>query len=216
MSLAALPPARPVKALAKLVVMERRFPGGATMPATLIKGTAFLNRSDFITERFGDDGLRRVRAKLTEAQARLLDFPNAAEWYPIETVLEVDQVIVSELLGGDATRFAEVGAFSLQRNLTGIYRFLFQVLSTQTMLQVGVSAFKKSVSQGSPVFEQRGPGDVVVRYVGFNPQKESYCHFLRGAIGGVLGVCGAKDGTVEKVECALKGQSACAFRVRWR
>lgn len=185
------------------------------MSATLIKGTAWLNRYDFIVEKFGEEALRKLEARLPEAELKRLRFPSAAEWYPIESVLALDRVIVAELLGGDAKRFAEVGEYSLRKNVTGIYRFLFQVLSTETMLQVGVSAFKKSVSQGSPTYERRGPKDLVIRYTGFDPQQESYCHFLRGAVTGVLGVCGVKGGTVEKVECALRGQAACGYRVRW-
>jgi predicted hydrocarbon binding protein len=45
--------------------------------------------------------------------------------------------------------------------------------------------------------------------------QRTYCHFLRGAIIGVLKACGTRSQTVTEEGCVLKGDAACAFRARW-
>ncbi|MGI5861133.1 MAG: hypothetical protein ACOX6T_03640 [Myxococcales bacterium] len=185
------------------------------MPETKIKGTAFINRYDYLQQTHGEETLSRVLARLSEADAKTLRLPNAAEWYPMETVLRVDDAIVAEVFGGDESRMAEIGELTLMNSLTRFYRFLFRVLNTDTMLKNGVAAFRKSVSEGAPTFEIKGTGDLIVRYEGFDPHQRSYCHFLRGALVGVLKACGTNSHSVEEVGCRLKGDAACAFRVRW-
>lgn len=184
------------------------------MAALSVRATALINRYEFIRVHHGQEGLERVLSKLTPSDAEALKLPTA-EWYPLEVVVRVDRAMVSELFGGDISRVAEVGSFALLNNLTLIYRFFFRVLNTETMLENGVKAFRKSVSQGVPTFEHHGPRDVTVRFEDFPHGTESYCHFLKGAISGVMAACGAKRASVEKSSCSLGGSAACAYRVRW-
>jgi uncharacterized protein (TIGR02265 family) len=184
------------------------------MPEIQAKASALINRFDYVKQRFGPKGLDQVLAKLATEDARAFNFPNA-DWYPLSLIIRVDRVLVAELLGGDVARMAEVGEFTLENSLTTIYRFLFRVLGTETMLQNGVRAFRKLVSQGAPVFENVGPKEMSVRFEGFDPGAETYCHFLRGAIQGVLKANGVKSFSVTKTGCVLRGQACCTYLVRW-
>ncbi|HRZ17190.1 MAG TPA: hypothetical protein P5141_06470 [Candidatus Hydrogenedentes bacterium] len=63
-----------------------------------IKGTAFFNRYEYLSRLHGDEVLQRVLAALGEADARVLRLPAANEWYPVESVLRVDEAIVGRAL----------------------------------------------------------------------------------------------------------------------
>lgn len=180
-----------------------------------IKGTAFFNRYEYLSRLHGDEVLQRVLGALAEADARVLRLPTATEWYPVETVLRVDEAIVAQAFGGQVERMSEVGRFAVVNSVTVIYRFLFQVLSTETVVQTGVSAFKKSSNVGTPVCTRVAPRVIEVRFDDFRPGAASYCHFLRGAILGVLEASGAKGAEVAKTACVLSGAPACTYRATW-
>jgi hypothetical protein len=179
-----------------------------------IKGVVFVNRYDYLMSTAGEAGLAKVMAKLSADDAKALNLPNASEWYPLETVLRVDQVILDEVLGGNLERMIEVGAFSWRQNLNVTYRFLFRILSTETILSQASGAFRKMLDTGTASVEKLAPRDVIVRYEGFHPVKESYCRVLKGSLVGIMDACRVK-GTVTDHACVFKGDPCCAFRARW-
>lgn len=179
-----------------------------------IKGVAFANRYEYLVSTHGEDGLRRVMGRLSPEDAKVLHLPNASEWYPLETMLRVDQAIVEELLGGDVEKMVDVGAFSWRQNLNVTYRFLFRILSAETVVAQAPSAFRRMLDTGTAAVERLGPKDVVVRYEGFHPVKPTYCRVLRGSLLGILDACRVK-GTVADHGCVFRGDPCCSFRVRW-
>ena len=185
------------------------------MPGMQIKGTAFINRYEYLRQTFGEEALQRFLSGLPAADAKSLRLPNASDWYPLETLLGIDKAIVEGLFEGDESRMVELGEFSLHNNLTTIYRFLFRVLNTETMVKNGVAAFRKSVSEGAPVVEARGPRELAIRFEGFDPGKRTYCHFLRGTVLGMLKASGTRNPSVTEESCLLRGDPACGYRARW-
>jgi len=179
-----------------------------------IKGLALLNRYDYLMTTAGEPGVAKVMAKLDPADAKALSLPNASEWYPFETILRIDKVILDEVLGGDLEKMIDVGAFSWRQNLKVTYRFLFAILSAQTVLSQSGKAFRRMLDTGTATVEHLGPRDVVVRYEGFDPKQETYCRILRGSLVGILEAVGEK-GTVTDHGCVFRGDPCCSFRVCW-
>jgi len=180
-----------------------------------IKGTAFLARYAFVEQTFGQEGLKKVCSRLPERERKAFELPDATEWYPADEVLAVDRVMVSELFGGDKKRMSEVGRFAIEARVNTFYRFLFRVLNTETMLKNGMLVFQKSVKEAAIKVETKGPKDLVVRFDGFNPVEETYCHFNQGAVEAVLSLSGVTRASVSKASCVLHGQEACTYKVQW-
>jgi len=181
-----------------------------------IKGTAFHNRFEYLRQVHGEETLEKILARLSPEDAKALRLPVASEWYPIEAVIRVDAAITDLALGGKVERMAEIGEFSLVQNLTVLYRFLFHVLNTETLLQNGLAAFRKSVSVGTPAYRSLGPREVEVDFEGFNPVAKSYCHFTRGGIVGILKASGLRDYQVTKTACLLDGAKCCTYKASWK
>lgn len=155
-----------------------------------------------------------MQAKLSPEDAKVLSLANASEWYPLETILRVDQAIVDAIFGGDIEKLVDVGAFSWRQNLKVTYRFLFAILSAETIIGQAGKAFRRMLEPGTARVEKKGPKDIVVHYEGFDPIKESYCRVMRGSLVGILEAVGEK-GTVTDVGCFFRGDPCCSFRVKW-
>lgn len=75
----------------------------------------------------GEEAYRKVLAQLDgEARKLMEEGPLETNWYPYDVYLELSKVIDRELGDGDLRLVYEMGAFSCENNLTGIYRVFFR------------------------------------------------------------------------------------------
>lgn len=84
-----------------------------------VKGSSIRSKFDFVRERFGEAAERRLKERFRDRD--LLPVLDSA-MYPFAVYDEVNRAIADEFYGGDLTRLAEVGRYSAQKVLTGVYR----------------------------------------------------------------------------------------------
>ena len=66
-----------------------------------VKGISFYNRHEFVLSRFGEQGLARLRASLPTEMVSVLENSSASSWYPLQSVIDLDQAIVNCFFDGD-------------------------------------------------------------------------------------------------------------------
>ena len=75
----------------------------------------------------GEEAFARVSAQLgPEARAVMENRPLETQWYPYMVYIEMSEVIDRVLGTGDLALVQEMGSFSCEHNLTGIYRLFFR------------------------------------------------------------------------------------------
>ncbi len=84
-----------------------------------VKGSSIRSKFDFVHDRFGEAAERRFRERFRDRQLLpVLD----SKMYPFSDYDQVNRAIAEEFYDGDLTRLSEVGAYSAQKVLTGVYR----------------------------------------------------------------------------------------------
>jgi hypothetical protein len=104
-----------------------------------IKGISFINRHDFVVERFGEDGLARVLAAVKPDTAHALRTSSAVDWFPLEMLVELDLAIVGCLFAGDLSKARIIGEYNVNKAVSRIYRPLMRLLDAVCVLDGATS-----------------------------------------------------------------------------
>ncbi|MBI5545281.1 MAG: hypothetical protein HY901_15430, partial [Deltaproteobacteria bacterium] len=163
-------------------------------PDLNVKCLAFINRGEFLRTRFGEAAFDQILARLKPETASTLRSSMAFQLAPLAALVEVDLAIVNTFFSGDVAQAHQLSRFSLERDLTTIYRFLLQFLSTTYVFSKCGYVWGKLADKGTMTVEQTGPRTATVFLAGFNPINEVFCHVSRGAMLGTLDACGEKHG----------------------
>ena len=84
-----------------------------------VKGSSIRSKFDFVHDRFGEAAERRLKERFRDRGILpVLD----SVMYPFAVYDAVNRAIAEEFFDGDLSRLAEVGAYSAQKVLTGVYR----------------------------------------------------------------------------------------------
>jgi len=84
-----------------------------------VKGSSIRSKFDFVRDRFGEAAERELKEQFRERGILpVLD----SMMYPFEDYDAVNRAIAEKFFDGEASRLSEVGAYSAQKVLTGVYR----------------------------------------------------------------------------------------------
>jgi hypothetical protein len=91
---------------------------------TKVKGTAIIPLQKFIMERFGTDGYARWQASLPDQARRTFEGSVLSDhWFPLDALfVEPTEAMCRMFFGGDSRGAWELGRFSADFALRGIYR----------------------------------------------------------------------------------------------
>ncbi|MCA9680654.1 MAG: hypothetical protein KC457_00545 [Myxococcales bacterium] len=114
-----------------------------------ISGHVVRSRYMFV-RKFGEEALQKVLAAMPADSRKIVsDGPLETVWYPYQTLIDLS-VAADEILGrGDLKLCEDMGAFSCQQNLTGIYRVFFRFGNLNFLLDRAAKAFHSQYDFGS-------------------------------------------------------------------
>ena len=101
-----------------------------------VKGTAIAVLPKFIEATFGQDGLNKwMNALSTEARRVYHGMIMTSEWYPItEAYLEPTALMCEMFYGGDTRGARELGRFSADYSLKGVYKAFVKLSSVSLFI----------------------------------------------------------------------------------
>ncbi len=152
---------------ASVAAMVSAFPGstgGAREPR--VKGVSFKSVMAVYTELKGAPALDAALASLTAEQAEELRYRVVAtHWYPIPLYRALLGAIV-DTSGGGAELVKTIGYRSTQRDMTGVHRFAFKLLSPTMVLAVTNRLFGTYYDTGTAETVESRPGFARARFQG--------------------------------------------------
>ncbi|MRR06613.1 MAG: hypothetical protein EG828_06670 [Deltaproteobacteria bacterium] len=178
-----------------------------------IKGTSIISMKKFVYQRFGQDGLDRLLAGLPQGSKELLGGTVLANnWYPARDGMFVPTEAVCRLFyGGDPKGAWEVGAFSAQDSLRGIYRFFVRIATVPFLLQKTSSVFSTYYTPGKMEVAENTPRRILLRMTGVDESHPLFEARVAGYLHGALQVCGNEDHTVAVGASIARGDAATEF-----
>ncbi len=178
-----------------------------------VKGTSVLATKKFIAAKFGQDGLQRLIEQLPPQSRELYaGTVLASEWYPIAPALFVPTEALCRMFYHGADQGArEVGAFSAEDGLRGIYRFFARMASVETLLEKTASIFHTYYTPGRMEVAERGKQRIVLRMVETDEHDPLFEKRVGGWLDGALRICGNDSHTVGIGTSLAKGDAATEF-----
>lgn len=114
-----------------------------------VKGVAFRSVVAALRELRGDELVEQMLSAAPQRQADLLRYSLVQTgWYPIEDYRALWQLILQHA-GEDYALVRAIGAAAIRRDVTGVYRLLFKVLSEETVIRLSSKLFSTYYDVGS-------------------------------------------------------------------
>lgn len=178
-----------------------------------VKGVAFRSVLASLEALRGREVLERVLAGLSEDDRSSIEFRVVnTGWYPIELYRALLGAIVRETGEGDALVRA-IGGASLKRDITGVYRVMFKILSPETVLSLSSRLFGFYYDTGTFTITEKRHTFARSEYAGCIGFDRNMWIELLGSSEEVLAVAGAKR---PRGRIVRGGQdSDCVIEVTW-
>ena len=169
------------------------------------KAAMMINRIDFIKDRFGDDGLADVLAALREDQRVRLTQPLlSSQWLSMDTSADFLEAVLKTVAKGDEQVIVEMGRFSAEKALSGIYRMFVKFGSASFIIGRGAAVFRTMFNGGQSKAESLGPKEALWTSEGFTTHHRLIEVVMYGWMIRALELSGAKN-VKATVVTSLKG-----------
>lgn len=163
----------------------------------------------------GDDAVQQVANEVSErVRDIVLNGPLETQWYPFEDLIEL-MVTTDRVLGnGDLALCGDMGRFSCETNLNGIYRIFFRFGSLNFILKRAAKAFRAQYDSGDMEVLESSSDMCRLRLNDFPRPHRAHCL----AIGGWMVRAGELTG--EEIEsqtetCRANGDEHCEWEFRY-
>lgn len=179
-----------------------------------VKGVAFRSALAALDALHGEATTERAYAALAPSDAETIRYRIVQTgWYPISLYRALWAAIVAVCPRGiDDAR--ALGAWSIRRDATGVYRFFFKVLSPETILAIGGRFFGQYYDTGKLEVTDQGHGRARVVYTGCKGFDRAIWEEVTGSSEEMIRLGGAKNVRVT-VEKSSSDLSARTLRIEW-
>lgn len=187
------------------------------MPAAAeIKGTTFQLRLRFVRERWGEEAVERVLAAMAPDDAAVVRGALPIGWYPLALNARLDEAISRTMTDGGETVYRELGSHAAVELAREIYSAYVADATPREFLEASTKMYRLHYrNAGSKRDEFPGPGVAEVTFEGGAETYRSNCVSKGGFLTKGVEVSGGREVSCEEVGCALRGDPACVFRLRW-
>lgn len=160
-----------------------------------VKGVSILSTKEFVRVRFGEEGYQKWIDSLPQASRNVVqDNILASVWYPMEEgILIPTKVLCDVFYEGRYQGAEEMGAYSADKSLHGIYRVFVKVASPSTLIKKAAQLFQTYYSPSNIQTEQVEKNHYIVKFSEFDPPSPYIEYRVMGWIIKALEICGAKN-----------------------
>ncbi len=172
----------------------------------------------WISEQYGEASLAKVLDRLGPEAKLMLSSPLSNEWYPVELVREVYDVIDEIFTPGDPDALVSLGRLMAKHGIRGIIKLLVSLISVKTVIwriDTLWNYFHKGGSVEVPIVREEGrhrEGLLVVKDYDAGP---GWCRLMIGYIETLIAATGAKNVAAQIQSCIHKGDEDCSWLVNW-
>ncbi len=180
-----------------------------------VKGNVIKSRLTFVTNSFGDAGLQRVLACLTDNDRKALKTVTNVAWYDFDLGARLDKAIVSAVGGGNMRVFEDMGRASAKENLTTVHATFLQPRDPQKFMAKAPLIYSFYYDKGRRTWEPTGPTSGVLTTYDSETFSTADCATVIGWHKEALGMLGARNVQVTEEACRARGDQSCRYKISW-
>lgn len=175
-----------------------------------VSGHVLRSRYLFL-KSLGDEAVQKVTAELSpRVQQLVIDGPLETQWYPFDDVIEL-MVTTDRVCGsGDMSLCSDMGRFSCETNLTGIYRVFFRFGSLNFILKRAAKAFRAQYDSGDMEVLEATDGMCRLRLQEFPKPHRAHCLAIGGWMRRAGELTGEEHLTLHET-CRALGDEHCEW-----
>lgn len=180
-----------------------------------VKGTAVVASIRYVTERFGDEALRRILRFLPDDDRQTLEAGVlASSWYPMSLFLRFMQEAEQQLSSQEPDLIRRMGAASAEYGIRGVYKIFFKIGSPEFIIGRAARVFGSYYDTGRIEVVESGPGRAVLDLAGFEGAPQ-FCQRIIGWMEKTVQMAGARNLRSRHAVCVHRGDAVCRFEGDW-
>jgi predicted hydrocarbon binding protein len=180
-----------------------------------VKGSMVRAHVQWLRENLGEEGLEETLALLPPVPAAEVRDALASSWCSLESLVLLDRAIARVSKKNEGELMLELGRYSAQINLSGVYRAYRRTDIHEFFLR-SAGLHKQFQDFGISEYQQIGEtnGRMLLRdSAAFSPV---YCASAPGYYTEVISLHGGANVSVTETTCRCAGDDLCTFEMRWR
>ena len=179
-----------------------------------VKGGVIQARLAFVREQRGDDAVRRVLERLSEADRKECAHVLAASWYPFALNERLDDGIAAEMAMGENV-FLLMGEKSAAHNLGSTHRVFITDRDPHGLLRRAAQIYQAYYDTGRRTYERLGDTKAVLRTFESQTFSKHDCLTVVGWHRKAIEMCGGKNVRVTETKCRARGADVCEYVCEW-
>lgn len=182
-----------------------------------VKGVSLISTKEFVKEKFAQEGYEQWVSSLSDESAKTMNSNIlASAWYPfINGMLEPTKKICELFYGGSHRGAEELGAYSADKSLHGIYRFFVKIASPDTLLKRATQLFGSYYNPGVVELVKEGEKTYIMKFSKFDPPSIYIEYRVLGWVKKALEICGAKSIRIIAKKHAENAEDFSELSVSW-
>lgn len=182
-----------------------------------VKGAAISARLQFVRERHGEAGVRRLLDAMPEAQRSVLEARVLSHaWAPFDVFVEV-AATADRLFGkGDLALCTEMARYAAEVNLPTLYRLFYRLGSPQYILRKAAQLWSVHYDSGRLAVMEEGQGKVRLEIVEFEEPHRVHCLSVLGWAARSIELSGGSVLRAEEEHCRARGDETCELVLCWK
>jgi hypothetical protein len=182
-----------------------------------VKGTALKSTIEFLKSHMGDEPFQSLLKKLTPEEAVVVTSPILMSgWYEFSFLRKLMKLAKGQVKLDSGRSLAwELGRFSAEAALSGIYKLFFKVTDVGFIVKKASYLFPTLYDSGVMEVVDLQPNGAVMRVKEFNEPSPEFCDRLQGWMERTVELTGRKRVTIEHPKCTSRGDAYCEFHGRW-
>ncbi len=180
-----------------------------------VKGVAFRSVLASLVEIGGEPVLERTLARLSNEEQDMLRYKIVQTgWYPISLYRTMWKAILAET-GGGTEIVRKIGALAIRRDINGVYRMIFKVLSPETVFSLSGKLFNTYYDTGTLTIPEKHHGFARAVYEGCRGFDRTMWEELVGSGVELFTLAGGKNAKMTIVRGGQDGSGNCEMVAEW-
>jgi hypothetical protein len=181
-----------------------------------VKGTGPLAVYEFLKQRFGDTGLARLRAALSQEDQKIFDKPVLpVTWVDFGFYMRMIVAADKTLGKGDMKLVDEAARYNMNKTFRGVYKMMISFASPAFVIKRAPLVWRQWFDAGQMKVDILGPGHARATMSDFADMPPNHEFNLTPSIDEIIRISGGKNTQTTHPQCALKGAPACVWDIRW-
>ncbi len=181
------------------------------------KGTVIASTIAFLNEKFGKEATDQLIDGLGPEQSALLKGPILlGNWYPVDLLTKLISSAEGKVaVPGDRTLAWELGRYSAETGLKGIYKIFFKVADVGFIIKRSPQVWSSYYDSGTMQVVAAESKNAIMRIAGFDQPSPLLCDRILGWMQRTVEMTGGKRVVMSHPSCAARGDAFCEYRGEW-